>query len=112
MGDWRPPILKWQCLPYKLWKFKIVKKKYIFGLYLSIICISKNIVLRNLWVLFQVLVFILCQKRGNFYTCLNFFLDFMENEPGPKLNKLRHNSLNSNVCKTYVKFHVWVMHNQ
>ena len=58
--------------------------------------------------------FYFMSKNGQlFILFLNiFFLHFIKKRTRTYIKNLRHISLHSNVFNTYVKFKVWVMHNQ
>ena len=62
---------------------------------------------------FYILVFILCQKTGNFlFIFWNIFSRFHRKQTSTYIKILRHSSLNSNVFNTYVKSQVCNLHNE
>ena len=60
-----------------------------------------------------ILVFILCQKTGNFlFIFWNIFSRFHRKQTRGHIKNLRHSSLYSNVFDMYVQFQVFNLHDK
>ena len=71
---------------------------------------SRELCLR---ILFKVLVFILCEKTGNFLIFFsNIFSIFYKKRTRTYSQNLRHCSLNSKVSNTHPKSQVWDFHDK
>ena len=63
--------------------------------------------------LISVLVFILCEKTGNFFVIFwNFFSTFHKKRMNTCITNLRHSSLHSNVFSMYQKFQAYIVHSK
>ena len=63
--------------------------------------------------LFYILVFILCQKTGNFlFNFLNIFSRFYRKQTRTYIKNLRDHSLDSNVFNMYITFQVCNSHSK